>query len=92
MRCTLLRNELAHAFNGDNGMLDEFLTPDGFNQLFALLGSNQQGIGSSAISEWYDNLDEEEQEHKCVQRMYEKLEEGGCSSPRQPAPRARESV
>ena len=36
-----------------------FLTPDGFRQLLALLGRNQQGIGTSSLAVWvknYENL------------------------------------
>lgn len=32
-----------------------FLTPDGFRQLLALLGRNQQGVGTSALAVWVKN-------------------------------------
>lgn len=34
-----------------------FLTPNGFRQLLALLGRNQQGIGTSPLAVWVKNCD-----------------------------------
>ncbi|WAR22457.1 SMYD5-like protein [Mya arenaria] len=37
---------------------DQWLTPEGFRSMFALMGTNQQGIGSSSISVWARNCDD----------------------------------
>jgi hypothetical protein len=34
-----------------------FLTPDGFRQLLALLGRNQQGVGTSPLAIWVKNCE-----------------------------------
>lgn len=34
-----------------------FLTSDGFRQLLALLGRNQQGVGTSALAVWVKNAE-----------------------------------
>lgn len=34
-----------------------FLTPDGFRQLLALLGRNQQGVGTSSLAIWVKNCE-----------------------------------
>lgn len=34
-----------------------FLTSDGFRQLLALLGRNQQGIGTSSLAIWVKNCE-----------------------------------
>lgn len=34
-----------------------FLTSDGFRQLLALLGRNQQGIGTSSLAVWVKNCE-----------------------------------
>lgn len=46
----------------------------GFKHLFALLGTNQQGIGSSSINTWFKSLSEEEQESEAVNQFYEQIE------------------
>ncbi len=34
-----------------------FLTSDGFRQLLALLGRNQQGVGTSSLATWVKNCE-----------------------------------
>ena len=45
-------------FFGDDDILGRYLTLDGFTQLFALIGTNSQGIGTSSFAEWVKNVTE----------------------------------
>jgi len=40
----------------DTSQINEFLTPEGFRSLFALMGRNGQGIGTSSFSIWVENV------------------------------------
>jgi len=40
----------------DTSQISEFLTPEGFRSLFALMGRNGQGIGTSSFSVWVENV------------------------------------
>ena len=54
-----LRQALSN-FNEQYMQIEEFrwfLTPDGFRQLLALLGRNQQGVGTSPLAVWVKNCE-----------------------------------
>ncbi|XP_033756750.1 SET and MYND domain-containing protein 5-like [Pecten maximus] len=75
----LLRQMLMESLFEDN--VQQWYTPEGFRSLFALVGMNGQGIGSSAISVWVKNCeklslsDEEKQKvDGFIDQMYEDLD------------------
>ena len=58
-----------------------FLTPDGFCSLFALVGRNGQGIGTSPLSQWVKRVEklhvtssEKNQLDKFIDKIYEEIE------------------
>lgn len=60
-----------------------WFTVEGFQSLFALLGTNQQGIGTSALSVWVENCDrlhlpseDRQQLDEFIDKLYEELENG----------------
>jgi len=63
--------------------------PDGFQSLAALVGMNGQGVGTSPLSEWVENVseldlpvDEKQQLETFIDQVYEDLHEGGTASAR----------
>lgn len=61
----------------------QWITPSGFLSLIALIGMNGQGIGTSSISEWVNNvsklnLPEEEKNSidNFITKLYEDFEKG----------------
>nr|CAB3266419.1 SET and MYND domain-containing protein 5 [Phallusia mammillata] len=75
----MLREQLKSLFYSDD--IAHWFTVEGFEKLFALLGTNQQGIGSSALSVWVhncDNLDlpdgQRDQLDTFIDKLYEDLE------------------
>ena len=61
----------------------QWLTPEGFRSLIALVGTNGQGVGTSAISVWVRNctnleLPDEESEKldQVINQLYDDLEKG----------------
>ncbi|XP_030767484.1 SET and MYND domain-containing protein 5 [Sitophilus oryzae] len=50
----LLRELLGNAIPNEN--IQEFLSPEGFQSLLALLGTNGQGVGTSPFSAWRENV------------------------------------
>ena len=61
----------------------QWFTPEGFKSLLALVGTNGQGIGTSAFSRWVKNVfalelprDERIQIDKLIERIYDDMEEG----------------
>lgn len=68
----VLREKVATLI-GDPGMAG-WLNVDGFTQLLALLGTNQQGIGSSSIAKWYEALSEEQDEDPGIAHFYEMVD------------------
>jgi len=59
----------------------EWLTPDGFRSLVALVGTNGQGVGTSPLSVWVNNCDdlqledpEREKLNKFIENVYEEVE------------------
>lgn len=61
----------------------QWLTPDGFRSLLALVGTNGQGIGTSAFSRWVKNvsaldLPEDQRIHvdKLIDKIYDDMDEG----------------
>lgn len=63
--------------------LFQWLTPEGFRSLVALVGTNGQGIGTSPLSRWVRNCDslemttgEREKLDHLVEDIYEQLEKG----------------
>lgn len=61
----------------------QWFTPDGFRSLLALVGTNGQGIGTSAFSRWVKNVsaldlpkDERIYIDKLIDRIYDDMEEG----------------
>ena len=72
MKCAIFEESVAHWY-----------TVEGFQSLLALLGANQQGIGTSAMSVWAKNCDElqlpsDEREalDDFIDNLYEHLDEG----------------
>lgn len=64
-------------------ILFQWLTPEGFRSLVALVGTNGQGIGTSPLSRWVrncDNLEIPDEERKklndLIDDVYEQLEKG----------------
>lgn len=59
--------------------VEDWFTPHGFKSLLALLGTNQQGVGSSSLSLWVRNCDDLESEKDSldsfIDQLYEKMEE-----------------
>lgn len=72
-KLVVLREQVATLI-GDEGM-NGWLNLDGFTHFFALLGTNQQGIGCSSIAQWFSNLDETEKSDSLVEQLYAHLEE-----------------
>uniref|UniRef100_A0AAR2IME9 Protein-lysine N-trimethyltransferase SMYD5 n=1 Tax=Pygocentrus nattereri TaxID=42514 RepID=A0AAR2IME9_PYGNA len=58
----LLRNLLTTALYDD--YLSQWFTPEGFRSLFALVGTNGQGIGTSSLSQWVHACDALELPHQ----------------------------
>lgn len=64
-------------------MVFQWFTPDGFRSLLALVGTNGQGIGTSAFSRWVKNVsaldlpkDQRIYIDKLIDRIYDDMEEG----------------
>ncbi|KAM3958451.1 SET and MYND domain containing, class 5 [Aphomia sociella] len=75
-----LRELTANVINGDH--IQEFLTPDGFCSLMALIGTNGQGIGTSPLAMWVNNVleltmsdDERQQLDLFIDKLYQYVEE-----------------
>ncbi|KAK2578816.1 hypothetical protein KPH14_012034 [Odynerus spinipes] len=76
----VLRQMLQRAL--DNDYTSNWFKPEGFRSLLALIGTNGQGIGTSAFSRWVKNvsaleLPENERIHvdKLIDRIYDDMEE-----------------
>ncbi|KAK0161251.1 hypothetical protein PV327_009741 [Microctonus hyperodae] len=76
----VLRQSMENAMNIEN--TPNWFTPEGFRSLLALVGTNGQGIGTSAFSRWVKNvsaleLPEEQriQIDKFIDRIYDDMEE-----------------
>lgn len=61
----------------------QWFTPDGFRSLLALVGTNGQGIGTSAFSRWVKNVsaldlpnEQRIQVDKLIDRIYDEMDEG----------------
>ena len=67
----MLRTGLIKVFG-----MNHFLTEDNFTKMLAMLGTNQQGIGTSSIHEWFKNLNKKEQDDELVEEFYDNLYEG----------------
>ncbi|KAL1506485.1 hypothetical protein ABEB36_005844 [Hypothenemus hampei] len=52
---SLLREMVANIL--PNPQISQFLTPEGFQSLLALIGTNAQGVGSSPFSAWRQNVE-----------------------------------
>nr|XP_002127168.1 SET and MYND domain-containing protein 5 isoform X1 [Ciona intestinalis] len=79
VQLTTLREQLASVFFDES--VQHWFTDDGFKNLFALLGTNQQGVGTSALSVWVHNCDEldlnpqdKEELDNLIDGLYEELE------------------
>uniref|UniRef100_H2ZB99 SET domain-containing protein n=1 Tax=Ciona savignyi TaxID=51511 RepID=H2ZB99_CIOSA len=75
---SVLRDQLKSALFDES--VQHWFTTDGFKNIFALLGTNQQGIGSSALSVWVLNCDElnlQESDRldldSCIDDLYQEL-------------------
>jgi hypothetical protein len=63
---------------------EQWLTSEGFRQMFSLIGRNSQGIGTSPFSVWVENSSnletiskgEKKKLDKLIDKIYEKLEKG----------------
>lgn len=60
------------------------LNPETFKRLFALIGENGQGIGTSSFADWVKNVsalplstDEKAAVDELIDNCYAQLEEGG---------------
>jgi hypothetical protein len=67
--------------------LFQWLLPDGFQSLMALVGTNGQGVCTSPFSEWVKKVselelptDEKQQLDSFIDKLYEDLNEGGTAS------------
>lgn len=61
----------------------QWFTPEGFRSLLALVGTNGQGIGTSAFSRWVKNVtalelptDQRIQIDKFIDQIYDDMDEG----------------
>ncbi|KAJ8934380.1 hypothetical protein NQ314_013421 [Rhamnusium bicolor] len=77
---SLLHNLLMTAIPHDG--IEQFLTPAGFQGLLALIGTNGQGVGTSAISQWVTkssdlslSADEREVLDKFIDNLYDEMDE-----------------
>ncbi|XP_059057352.1 histone-lysine N-trimethyltransferase SMYD5 [Achroia grisella] len=75
-----LRELTANVISGEH--VQEFLTPDGFCTLMALIGTNGQGIGTSPLAMWVNNVleltmsdDERQQLDLFIDKLYQYVEE-----------------
>ncbi|XP_076103229.1 protein-lysine N-trimethyltransferase SMYD5-like [Mytilus galloprovincialis] len=75
----LLRQMTADFIFEEN--VSQWFTPEGFRSLFALIGTNGQGIGSSSISVWVKNCEdlaipdeEKEQLDAFIDQLYEDMD------------------
>ncbi|KAJ8723213.1 hypothetical protein PYW08_003125 [Mythimna loreyi] len=75
-----LREMTSHVVNGDH--VQEFLTPEGFCTLMALVGTNGQGIGTSPLAMWVNSVlevtmsdDEKQQLDLFIDKLYQYVEE-----------------
>ncbi|KAG7200495.1 hypothetical protein KM043_001061 [Ampulex compressa] len=76
----VLRQMMQDALNVD--YTSQWFTPDGFRDLLALIGTNGQGIGTSAFARWVKNVsslellrDERIQVDKLIDRIYDDMDE-----------------
>ncbi|XP_064631113.1 histone-lysine N-trimethyltransferase SMYD5-like [Lineus longissimus] len=75
----ILRNLFTESLYDEE--LSQWFTPTGFRSLFALLGTNGQGIGTSALSVWVKNCDqlnlpesERAELDKFIDKVYEDMD------------------
>ncbi|XP_045045300.1 protein-lysine N-trimethyltransferase SMYD5 isoform X2 [Desmodus rotundus] len=75
----LLRRLFAEALYEE--VLSQWFTPDGFRSLFALVGTNGQGIGTSSLSQWVHACDalelksqDREQLDAFIDQLYKDIE------------------
>ncbi|CAG7820927.1 unnamed protein product, partial [Allacma fusca] len=52
-----------------------WLTPDGFIQLFVLIGRNGQGVGSSSFAAWVENVEKVQISPEEKAELMEKIDE-----------------
>ncbi|XP_011496156.1 PREDICTED: SET and MYND domain-containing protein 5 [Ceratosolen solmsi marchali] len=76
----VLRQMMQKALNTES--VPKWFTPDGFQGLLALVGTNGQGIGTSAFSRWVKNVsalelpnDQRIQVDKNIDRIYDEMDE-----------------
>ncbi|CAG4930487.1 histone-lysine N-trimethyltransferase SMYD5 [Colias croceus] len=74
-----LRELTATVISGDS--IQEFLTPEGFCSLMALVGTNGQGIGTSPLAQWVNAMseltmsdDERQQMDLFIDKLYKDVE------------------
>ncbi|CAK1555209.1 unnamed protein product [Leptosia nina] len=74
-----LRDLTASVINEES--IQEFLTPEGFCSLMALLGTNGQGIGTSPLAQWVNSVtelamsdDERQQMDLFIDKLYKDVE------------------
>ncbi|XP_066574452.1 protein-lysine N-trimethyltransferase SMYD5 [Amia ocellicauda] len=75
----LLRNHFTTALYDER--LSKWFTPEGFRSLFALVGTNGQGIGTSSLSQWVHGCDalelpaqQREQLDAFIDQLYKDIE------------------
>ncbi|XP_008213730.1 SET and MYND domain-containing protein 5 [Nasonia vitripennis] len=76
----VLRQMMQKTLNTE--LVPEWFTPNGFRSLLALVGTNGQGIGTSAFSRWVKNVsaldlpnDQRIQVDKLIDRIYDEMDE-----------------
>ncbi|XP_051171373.1 histone-lysine N-trimethyltransferase SMYD5 [Leptopilina boulardi] len=76
----LLRKTMQNVLNTE--FVQDWFTPEGFKSLLALVGTNGQGIGTSAFSRWVKNVtnlqlsdDQRMQVDKLIDKIYDDMEE-----------------
>lgn len=75
--------QFAPIVNIKNVFQFQFLTPEGFCSLMALIGTNGQGIGTSPLAMWVNAVleltmsdDERQQLDLFIDKLYQYVEEG----------------
>ncbi|GCC20675.1 hypothetical protein chiPu_0019240 [Chiloscyllium punctatum] len=82
-RTTNEEEEIVHKLIGDKF---QWFTPEGFRSLFALVGTNGQGIGTSSLSQWVHGCDAlqlpaqvREELDAFIDQLYKDIEKGNHS-------------
>lgn len=69
-----LQQALARFF-GDDETLAKYVTLEALTKLFALIGTNQQGIGTSSFAAWVKTVEEQGDVSDLIEALYDKLDD-----------------